>query len=89
MQAEMQTALTRHADASQTGAGNANTAGRDLQTFPVGYKKPPVQYRFKKGCSGNPNGRSRKQAAEPAQDHGETVEDVLLEEGQRLVSIRG
>ena len=49
------------ADASQTGAGGENAVGRDLQTFPVGYKKPPVQHRFKKGCSGNPGGRPRKQ----------------------------
>ena len=88
MQAEMQTAVTRHADASQTGAGGENAVGRDLQTFPVGYKKPPVQHRFKKGCSGNPGGRPRKQGAEAALRTQKTVEDVLLEEAQRPVSIR-
>ena len=88
MPAEMQTNLTRHAGASQAGAGSENTAGSNQQTFSVGYKKPPVQHRFQKGCSGNPGGRPRKHAAKPARDNAETVEDVLLEEGQRLVSIR-
>ena len=27
--------------------------------YPVGYKKPPKEHRFKKGRSGNPNGRPK------------------------------
>jgi len=28
-------------------------------TYPVGYKRPPVGCRFRKGVSGNPNGRPK------------------------------
>lgn len=30
--------------------------------FPIGYKKPPLQTRFKPGQSGNPSGRPKKKA---------------------------
>ncbi|MGE4061711.1 MAG: DUF5681 domain-containing protein [Sphingomonadales bacterium] len=34
------------------------------QDYPVGYGRPPAHTRFKKGVSGNPKGRPRKDAAE-------------------------
>ena len=30
---------------------------RHLKDYEVGYRKPPVAFRFKKGASGNPKGR--------------------------------
>ena len=34
----------------------------DESDFPVGYKKPPLETRFKPGQSGNPSGRPKKNA---------------------------
>lgn len=36
---------------------SATTAERSPAEYEVGYRKPPVAYRFKKGVSGNPKGR--------------------------------
>lgn len=36
----------------------------DRDDYEVGYGKPPSQHRFKKGQSGNPNGRRRKKLNE-------------------------
>lgn len=34
----------------------------DESDFPIGYKKPPHETRFKPGQSGNPSGRPKKKA---------------------------
>jgi hypothetical protein len=47
--------------------------------FEVGYAKPPVATRFKKGMSGNPSGRPR--------NRGKSVEDLILQETNRPIII--
>ena len=55
----------------------------------VGYKKPPVEHRFKKGCSGNKRGRPKTKISKPGVEHSvRDVEDLMLQEAYRLVSIR-
>ena len=51
------------------------------QQYEVGYGKPPVHSRFRKGQSGNPGGHRR----EP--EHGRAME-VMREEAYRLVTVR-
>jgi len=35
-------------------------SGNSEEDYEVGYRKPPVATRFKKGASGNPSGRRKK-----------------------------
>jgi hypothetical protein len=48
---------------------------------PVGYGKPPVHSRFRKGQSGNPTGKRRHGEAERAQA-------LIWEEAYRLLTVR-
>jgi hypothetical protein len=59
---------------------NPNSKGRN-PTYSVGYGRPPVHSRFRKGQSGNPSGRRRYTDSERAKQ-------LLREEANRLISVR-
>src|SRR5215469_13228295 len=44
---------------SKTGGRNRAMAATDDRDYGVGYGKPPIRTRFKKGTSGNPKGRPK------------------------------
>jgi hypothetical protein len=48
---------------------------------PVGYGRPPVHSRFRKGQSGNPAGRRR-------QSEGERARKLILQEAFRMLNLR-
>jgi hypothetical protein len=52
-----------------------------IRPYEVGYGKPPVHTRFKKGASGNPRGASRKVKLRRART-------LALKEAYRLVTVR-
>jgi hypothetical protein len=59
----------------------ANTKKAPSPTYEVGYGKPPVHTRFRKGQSGNPSGRPKRKATERAKE-------IALQEAYRLVPVR-
>ena len=55
--------------------------------YEVGYKKPPVEHRFKPGQSGNANGRPRGARNHPRPASSTDLQDIIAEEKQRLVTV--
>ncbi len=75
---------TRQANLSRTAgpvpaAGEGGPPADTESSYQVGYKKPPLDTRFKKGQSGNPNGRPRGT---------KNLKTDLLEELQELIRIK-
>ncbi len=58
-----------------------NPDGNKPRPYAIGYGRPPVHTRFRKGVSGNPRGGSRAQAAARARA-------LELKEAYRLVTVR-
>ncbi len=56
-------------------------SGKKKGTNPVGYGRPPVHSRFRKGQSGNPAGRRR-------QSEGERARKLILHEAFRMLNLR-
>ena len=58
-----------------------NPDGNKPRSYEVGYGKPPMHTRFRKGVSGNPRGGSRTQRAA-------RVSALALKEAYRMITVR-
>ena len=54
----------------------------------VGYGRPPIEHRFKKGVSGNRFGRPKKQRKDQSAPQALSVADLVIAEALRPISIR-
>lgn len=74
-----------------SGEGDEARQKRALAVRPgyeVGYGKPPEATRFRKGQSGNPNGRPRGARNKLPALHEERIKALILEEAYRTIRIR-
>jgi Family of unknown function (DUF5681) len=60
------------------------------EVYSDNYRKPPTEFRFEKGKSGNPRGRPKKKAELPPTVQGiqNRLSGMILEEGMRLVMVK-
>lgn len=56
--------------------------------YEVGYCKPPVAHRFRKGRSGNPRGRPKGKKNRLPQLNEERLKDIIIEEAYRTIELR-
>ena len=64
-----------------SGRSTKGPEGNQPRSYEVGYGKPPMHTRFRKGVSGNPRGGSRTQRAA-------RVSALALKEAYRMVTVR-
>ena len=57
------------------------------QTYEVGFCKPPLATRFKKGQSGNPRGRPKQAKSRTPPLTEERFKNIILEEAYRAIKI--
>lgn len=55
--------------------------------YEVGFKKPPSKHKFKKGKSGNPNGRPKGTKNLKTDLTEELAEQIMVKEGNRTIKI--
>jgi len=60
-----------------------------MSHYKVGYKKPPKEHRFKKGRSGNPNGRPKKKKKKMPEPADNSMPSILKRVGEKVVEISG
>src|SRR5947209_10567851 len=68
----------------------SDKSGKDKSAaYEVGYGKPPVHTRFRKGQSGNPGGRAARTATERAKALllKEACRTVTVEDGDRVIEL--
>jgi Family of unknown function (DUF5681) len=62
-----------------------------MEETPRRYRNPPIEHRFRKGVSGNPRGRPRKErkiGGQPRVGFEERVKSLAIEEAYRIIKIR-